>query len=183
MSKFRKFARLTSTYSMTPSEQILWQRIKRFEIDDPSSEFTFTDRLARENGWSLGYAIRAVYEYKKFIFLVCTTAHPLTPSDAVDQVWHLHLLYTDSYWIEWCRRTLERDIKHGPTKGGKAEKEKFHDCYALTQQRYRALFETEPPPDIWPSSAVRFGEINFVRVNTHRHWIIPKPKFIKKWKF
>ena len=129
MSKFRKFARLTSTYSMTPSEQILWQRIKRFEIDDPSSEFTFTNRLARENGWSLGYAIRAVYEYKKFIFLVCTTAHPLTPSDAVDQVWHLHLLYTDSYWIDWCQRTLEQEIKHGPTKGGKAEKEKFHDCW------------------------------------------------------
>jgi len=83
---------------MTPTQQPdLWNRIRRFELDDPAAAFSFTDRLARENGWPLEYALRATLEYRKFMFLLCLTEHPLTPSDQVDPVWHLHLLYTRSY--------------------------------------------------------------------------------------
>lgn len=161
---------------MTEREQLLWSRICEFEIDDPDSDFTFSDRLARENDWPLEYALRTVYEYKKFMFLICTTDHPLTPSDQVDQVWHLHLIYTQSYWFDWCRDTLGRDVHHGPTKGGQSEKDKFKDWYAETKKRYETLFDETPPEDIWPSSEKRFGEIRFTRVNRHRNWIIPKLK-------
>lgn len=157
--------------------------IKHFEIDDPSSDFPFSQRLARENLWSYEYALRAILEYKKFIFLICISPHPLTPSDQIDQVWHLHLIYTESYWIEFCQKTLNRNINHGPTKGGNNEKAKFNDWYSKTKDLYHEKFNTPPPFDLWPSSQIRFGEINFARINLHRNWILPKPKFFKRWKF
>ncbi len=150
-------------------------------MDDPESEFSFTERLARENSWSLSYATRVVLEYKKFIFLVCVAKHPLTPSDQVDQVWHLHLIYTESYWSDLCADTLGRKIHHGPTKGGKQEKEKYYNWYEETKKLYGEIFETIPPSDIWPSSKIRFGELNFTRVNLHRNWVIPK--FFNQWKY
>ncbi|WP_165824111.1 hypothetical protein [Pseudochryseolinea flava] len=45
-------------------QQALWFKIKDFELDDPESAYTFSDRLAHENGWSLQYALRAIDEYK-----------------------------------------------------------------------------------------------------------------------
>ncbi len=102
---------------MTAQQQRLWQQIRDFGLDDPGAAFTFSERLARENGWSLTYSLRAVAEYKKFMFLLCTLPHPLTPSEPVDQVWHLHLIYTQSYWIDFCERTLGRLIHHHPTQG------------------------------------------------------------------
>ena len=48
----------------------LWNDIKTFELDEPEISLSFTDRLARENGWTIEYSIRAILEYKKFIFLL-----------------------------------------------------------------------------------------------------------------
>lgn len=164
--------------------QPLWERIQQFEMDDVDSDFSFTDRLARENDWTLEYAIRTVYEYKKFIMLILISGHPMTPSDQIDQVWHLHLLYTQSYWNDWCKDTLKFNIHHGPTKGGQTEKDKYKDLYAHTKKVYEQVFQTRPPEEIWPIHEIRFGQINFTRVNRHKNWIIPKLKvgqFV--WKF
>ena len=167
---------------MRTDAQELWKRIKEFEIGDPNAEFSFADRLARENSWTLGYSLRVILEYKKFMFLICVADHPLTPSDQVDQVWHLHLIYTDSYWREFCGNVLGKNVQHGPTKGGVSEKSKFNDWYKATKELYKSIFETNPPADIWPGSEVRFGQIRFARVNLHTHWVIPKPGFLLKWK-
>lgn len=167
---------------MNKDELILWENIKDFSIDDPESEFSFTDRLARENSWSHEFSIRSILEYKRFIFLICISEHPLTPSDQVDQVWHLHLIYTQSYWEDFCGKVLKRKIQHGPTKGGISEKDKFNNYYEQTKELYKRKFDKEPPNDIWPDSSIRFSEINFTRINRHRNWVIPKPTFIKKWK-
>lgn len=166
---------------MTPSESILWEKIHHFELDDVNSAFTFSDRLARENGWDHHYALRCIEEYKRFIYLLMIASHPLTPSDQVDQVWHLHLLYTHSYWEDFCEKTLGQKIHHGPTKGGDGEKEKFNDWYEKTLNLYKIEFGHDVPSDIWPGAGTRFGEINFTRVNRHRYWLVPKWK-IWKWR-
>jgi hypothetical protein len=163
---------------MTEEESILWSKIKAFEFDNPGSELSFTDRLARENGWTMEYSLRAVAEYKKFMFLICVAKHPLTPSDQIDQVWHLHLLYTQLYWDDFCRDTLNRPIHHGPTKGGKAEGEKFTNWYEKTKEVYERYFNVKPPLDLWPDSKTRFSDINFVRVNKNKNWIIKKPGWL-----
>jgi hypothetical protein len=110
---------------MTEERLKSWKKIKNFEIDNDEISLSFTERLSRENGWTIEYCIRCIEEYKKFMFLMTIANHPLTPSDQIDQVWHLHLLYTESYWIDFCENTIGRKIHHGPTKGGENEKNKF----------------------------------------------------------
>lgn len=165
---------------MTEAQEILWKKIKEFEIDEPLSALTFTERLTRENGWSIQFTLRTVEEYKKFMFLICLAEHPLTPSDQIDQVWHLHLLYTQSYWNDFCKNTLNRNIHHGPTKGGVDENTKYTNWYEKTKELYQTIFESVPPEDIWEPSHIRFRENNFQRVNLNQNWIIKKPSIFKK---
>lgn len=164
---------------MTSIESELWKKIEEFELDDPESSFSFSDRLSRENNWSLEYSLRAILEYKKFIFLICTSSKPLTPSDEIDQVWHLHLLYTESYWIDLCEDTIDRKIHHGPTRGI-SEQSRFFDQYQYTLDFYTQLFNEKPPIDIWPEPETRFHSVHFTRVNRHKNWVIPKFNFRKK---
>lgn len=165
---------------MSPEQEELWQRMKAYALDDPGSSMTFTDRLCRENDWSISYGVRAVLEYKRFMFLACASGHPCTPSDEVDQVWHLHLLYTQSYWKEWCAKVMGKEIHHGPTKGGGEEREKYEDWYQRTKQSYLTFFGKEPPADLWPDPESRMRFIHFTRVNRHKQWVLPKPKWL--WK-
>ena len=67
----------------------LYQRLQGFSLVEPDSQLSFSQRLARDNGWSLSYAQRAIAEYKKFAFLSVVAGHPVTPSDQIDRVWHL----------------------------------------------------------------------------------------------
>ncbi|WP_242604847.1 glycine-rich domain-containing protein [Flavobacterium subsaxonicum] len=161
---------------MTPQQQKLWHKIQAFELDDPTSAMTFTDRLARENNWDTQYAVAAVTEYKKFMLLLCITSHPLTPSDQVDQVWHLHLLYTQLYWTDFCQNILGRQIHHGPTKGGSNETTKYTNWYNKTLSLYKDIFGVDAPKSIWPDDKIRFNGANFKRVNTNDYWIIKKPR-------
>ena len=94
----------------------LYQRICDYSPDDLESAFTFTQRLARDNGWELKYARRVVEEYKRFMLLAVAAGHPVTPSEQIDQAWHLHLIYTRSYWDDFCGQVLGTPIHHGPTK-------------------------------------------------------------------
>ena len=160
---------------MNDEQLKFWNEIKNFELDEPEISFSFTDRLARENGWTIEYSIRVILEYKKFIFLLTITTYPLTPSDQVDQVWHLHLVYTQSYWEDFCENILKRKIHHGPTKGGETEKDKYTNWYEKTKELYLRTFKTEFPVDIWPTSKIRFNEVEFERVNLKKNWIIKKP--------
>lgn len=150
------------------------RRIEAFEIDELDSRFTFTQRLARENGWSQRYAARVVTEYKRFVFLAVEAGHIVSPSDEVDQAWHLHLTYTRSYWDRLCGDVLQRPLHHNPTKGGDAEAIKFRALYEQTLESYRRCFDEMPPADIWPDVATRFAPDQHQRVDTARHWIVPK---------
>jgi hypothetical protein len=159
---------------MNEQELKHWKTIREFELDDHSSALTFSDRLAKENGWSREYALRAIEEYKKFMFLICATNQSLTPSDEVDQVWHLHLLYTHSYWKEFCTLVLKREVHHGPTKGGIQERDKFTNWYSETLHHYLTKFNCHAPPDIWPPNERNFPARDFRRIDLKRNWIIKK---------
>jgi uncharacterized protein (TIGR04222 family) len=160
----------------------LWQRLVALDLDGPAA-LSFSRRLARDNGWPQPFAQRVVLEYKKFVYLAATCGHPVTPSDEVDQAWHLHLVYTRSYWDELCGQVLGFALHHGPTRGGPAEGHKFQDWYAATRRSYEAAFGEAPPLDIWPPAAVRFGEApHFRRVNMRGKWLLPKPR-LPRWRW
>lgn len=162
---------------MEPNELELWQKIESFELDEPGVAFKFSDRLARENGWTKAYAKRVIEEYKKFIFLCCISEQGITPSDPVDQAWHLHLTFTRSYWTDLCKNTLNREIHHNPTKGGKLEAVKFNSFYTSSHKLYADKFGMQPPADVWQDNHTRFSDINFRRVNIGRYWLVKKPRF------
>ncbi|MCA9127749.1 MAG: TIGR04222 domain-containing membrane protein [Planctomycetales bacterium] len=159
-------------------DNVLWNKLEEFQLDRPQSGLTFTERLARENGWTLRFARRVAMEYKRFLYLAMKCQHVVCPSDAVDQVWHMHLTYTRSYWEELCTKVLKRPLHHGPTQGGSHEHEKYFRLYEKTLDSYSAHFGEAAPNDIWPAATQRFGsDLNFVRVNSHANFIIPKPSW------
>lgn len=142
-----------------------WDRLQALEMPSTGASFPFADRLARDNGWTQDFAVRAIEEYRKFCFLATHAGHPVTPSDQVDQVWHLHLLYSQHYWEALCGEALGTPLHHGPTRGGLAEVRKFNDWYQRTLDSYRRYFG-EPPPELWPDAAERFDRRHlYVRID------------------
>lgn len=114
------------------------------------------------------------------MFLAVVAGHTVSPSVEVDQAWHLHLVYMQSYWREFCGEVLQQPVHHGPTKGGQQEQDKFVDLYERTKQSYQAFFGESPPQDIWPSSKIRFDTANGSKwISSKNYWIIRKPNFSK----
>lgn len=133
----------------------MWHALSSYAVGPEKADLTFTARLARENGWTEAYAERVFDEYRRFCFLAATSETELTPSDAVDQAWHLHLTYTRDYWGRYCPEVLGHPLHHGPTAGGGSERSRFFDQYARTLHRYEQVFGAPPPGDIWPDAARR----------------------------
>jgi uncharacterized protein (TIGR04222 family) len=160
----------------------LWEQIRDFRIDPPDAALTFAARLARENGWSLAFANRVVDEYKRFVFLTMVAGHEVTPSDEVDEAWHLHLTYTKSYWDGLCRDVLKRPLHHLPTKGGTAEHSRHVQQYERTLVTYAKWYGHAPPDDVWPPAEFRFAKnAKHVRVDRRSAWIITKPRWLRRW--
>jgi uncharacterized protein (TIGR04222 family) len=164
-----------------PRHEALWRRIVAHRFDDPAARLTFTRRLARENGWTICRAIRVVDEYRRFAFLAVTAGHPVTPSEDVDQAWHLHLAHTRDYWGSWCGQVLGVQLHHGPTRGGDAEAHRYDHQYRRTLVTYSVVFDAAVPDDIWPTAERRFGaDLAWQRVNVERNWVIPKPVWLPR---
>lgn len=162
---------------MTSNELALWNRIDAFAIDAPEASFPFSARLAREQGWSDDFTRRVIAEYKRFCFLAVTAGHPISPSEIVDEAWHLHMIYTENYWKEFCPHALGKPFHHWPTEGGPQERAKFDDWYARTLESYEKFFGEKPPRDIWtPAGTPSLPKGRIVHVDTASHWDFKKPR-------
>jgi LPXTG-motif cell wall-anchored protein len=131
-------------------QQDLWLALAAMRIEPEGAALSFEARLAREEGWTAKKTVRVMREYRRFLYLAAAGNRPVTPSDAVDAAWHLHLTYTRHYWGELCGRILGRALHHEPTEGGVAEAAHFRGQYRATLEAYRAAFGEAPPADIWP---------------------------------
>lgn len=69
----------------------------------------------------------------------------MTPSEEVDQAWHLHLVYSFSYWKDMGGEILGRELHHLPTEGGLAQAGKFVRQHEETLGSYEKLFGESPP--------------------------------------
>ncbi|AHE56657.1 glycine-rich domain-containing protein [Sphingomonas sanxanigenens] len=159
---------------MIDDRRRMLEGLDAMQIEPEGAPLRFADRLARENGWSGAFAAQVMTEYRRFLFLAATADHAVTPSDAVDQAWHLHLAYSRHYWDELCGRILGRPLHHGPTAGGDHEDRRYRDQYQATLDAYRTAFGAAPPPDIWPPVDERFRPARFERVDRSRHWLLPR---------
>lgn len=153
----------------------LWEKLKNFRVSQGEEQLTFVGRLARENGWGVPYAEQVYQEYLRFLYLAAVAGHPVTPSQDVDEAWHLHLCYSRSYWNDLCGAILKRELHHGPTKGGNAERSRFREQYQATLDSYRMHIGEDPPRNIWPDVKARFHPCNdHVRVNRNHSFVVPK---------
>jgi hypothetical protein len=178
---------MTTTYlpqnKIEPTDE-LWIKLKDFSVESKNDlatiKFSFLERLAKENNWSIVYAIKVFDEYKKFLYLTIKSGHEVTPSDQVDQVWHLHLTYTHSYWDNLCKNILDCPLHHNPTKGGIVESTKYTNTYTETLKSYKTIFGHNPPANVWPETEKRMNNYkNLKRLNAIKYFILPKlPVFV-----
>jgi hypothetical protein len=139
----------------------LWRRLQGHSFEEGKG-LSFAQRLARERRWTVGFARGAIGEYRKFCFLAVTAGEACTPSVEVDEVWHLHLIYSRDYWDVWCGQVLGIKLHHDPTPGGKAAAAAYREQYARTLLAYELVFGP-PPAAYWPAGHVRFGRLGWWR--------------------
>ena len=126
----------------------LWQRIAAFPLDDPNSAHPFSKKLMTEQRWSENDTLRVIAEYKKFIYLAIVEPNGASPSKDVDDVWHLHITYTEGY-AQFCQATAGRFLHHHPSKGGETEHLRHKTWATDTLQNYYKHFGYAPPKDVW----------------------------------
>jgi hypothetical protein len=161
---------------MTPAEIDLYDRINKFPLDLPGVAMPFSVKLAWEYRWEQTYTIRAIQEYKKFIFLAMVADHIVSPSTIVDRVWHHHLLFTHSYWDDLCGKVLNKSLHHTLGFGGKDEALKHYHLYERTLETYRKYFGT-PPDDIWDYPPMRSKYPSYQWIDVDRYWLMPDPRY------
>ncbi|KIC61785.1 glycine-rich domain-containing protein [Chryseobacterium taiwanense] len=143
----------------------LWNRIQKFSIDDPIADFPFSKKLAKEENWTLDFTNKAIEEYKKFVYLCCILPKGASPSTIVDKVWHMHLMYTQNYWEEFCPNILQQELHHHPSSGGFIEKVKHENWFEDTLKNYEDTFQQKPPEEIWKPDEIkkrRFRKLKFL---------------------
>jgi len=122
--------------------------MQMFGGSDPSTR-AFASKLTRKLGWKTGFALRAINEYKKYVYLGVISTKNVTPSKVIDQVWHEHQLFTKAY-REFCKETIAKDFDHTPELVPIPEQTLlFNQQYLDTVALYRTEFNMEPPADVW----------------------------------
>ena len=126
----------------------LWAALSDMQIDLAGAG-RFESVLAERQGWTAGFAERVTEEYRRFLYLAATARSEVTPSQAVDEAWHLHLA-SPHYEEGLCRQILESPIEHRPGTGEPEEEERYNRQYEETLALYEQVFAEPPPSDIWP---------------------------------
>ena len=134
-----------------PDYSALRDALSHMRIESPEG-IPFEAALARENGWSPAFAERVADEYCGFLYLAATAGFEVTPSQAVDQAWHLHLSWPH-YRDVLCARIVGRPIEHRPGTGEPDEEDRYRGQYERTLALYEETFGKPPPDDIWPRPA------------------------------
>jgi hypothetical protein len=109
----------------------------------------FADKLCRKLNWEREFALRAIWEYKKFVYLGVVSDFSVTPSKIIDQVWHEHILFSNGYRL-FCDEIIEYTFDHHPELVPMdAQSEAFQTQYYLTLELYKTEFGAFPPEEIW----------------------------------
>jgi len=125
----------------------LLQRIEAFGFNERGDPLGFESRLADDQGWTLGYALAVVEEYRRFLVLTQVTGRAASPSPDVDEAWHLHLTRT-AHYEAFCNALFGRFLHHAPARPG--ERSRHDEMYRQTLADYRQVFGATAPPVVWP---------------------------------
>ncbi|MVN86473.1 hypothetical protein GO986_06810 [Deinococcus sp. HMF7620] len=128
------------------STPLLWAALNAYEFPP-----ALLRRAAQDARWTPAFTARAAQEYRRFLYLAAICSHPVTPSKAVDELWHTHLLFTRDYW-ERLTPLLPRPLHHEPGDGQPSDAAHFRTQYEQTLDAYAQTFGELPPADLWPDA-------------------------------
>ena len=135
----------------------------------------FSDRIAKKSGWNDATVKAVIFEYRCFLLLSAVSAYPVTPPEAVDIVWHEHILHTRHYQ-EVLPEILGKRLHHDP--GNEGDRETHRRQYQRTWRLYRRIFGKEPTDLVWPRPQVRIKDVFRRREEKHQaedlssYWLI-----------
>lgn len=131
---------------------LLWQHIAANFGGINAFSKAFASKIARKHGWKKAFALKALEEYKKFVYLGIISKFQVTPSKIIDIVWHEHLLFTKGY-RQFCAEVIEYEFDHYPELVPVTEQtEQFSTQYLETLELYRTEFGIDPPAAIWATT-------------------------------
>jgi hypothetical protein len=140
----------------------LWDEIaSKFGGQNPFTK-AFADKLSRKFNWKKNFALKAMWEYKKFVYMGVISDFSVTPSKVIDQVWHEHLLFSSGY-RKFCKEIIRYDFDHNPELVSVgSQTEAFQSQYFHTIELYKKEFGLEPPPEIWDTTKFK-GKIEKIK--------------------
>lgn len=129
----------------------LWQSLDNVALGSlDANRFPFASQFAQETGRSKNRCLGTIVEYRKFLYLAARASHKVTPSEAVDELWHLLLAHGLHYWTELCENMLCRPLHHGPATGKEGENARLLGQYRQKLASGVSSKFSRPP---------RFGEL------------------------
>jgi len=130
-------------------EPNVWNHIQEKFGGADASTRAFADKIARKTGWSNKFALAAIAEYKKFVYLGVVSDFAATPSKVIDKVWHQHILFSKAY-REFCTNVICYDFDHSPELIPMTDQTgTFNAQYIDTINLYKTEFRIDPPESIW----------------------------------
>jgi hypothetical protein len=126
-----------------------WDEIAaKFGGQNPFTK-AFIEKLSRKLNWDKAFTLKAIWEYKKFVYLGVISDFSVTPSKIIDQVWHEHILFSSGY-RKFCEEIIQMDFDHNPDLGNMNNQvDKYKSQYFQTINLYKNEFGFEPPEEIW----------------------------------
>jgi hypothetical protein len=140
---------------MPVSDPILWDKVATWPLphrretdkdaEPPRTCASFEDCLRKKGDWTDESARRITEGYRRFLYLKALSGEPITPSQAIDMAWHLHLSFPADY-AALCK-ALGRDVPHLTGLSPDEQAQAYDRGLAL----YAAEFDRAPHVDLWPS--------------------------------
>lgn len=124
----------------------LWQTVENYKL--PFGEEYVQYKLK----WQRAYCNLALSEYRRFAFLALISDSEITPSEAIDEVWHLHILHTQDY--SQFGAACQHFLHHWP--GMPTNRPQFNKQYEMTREMYRVVFGYDAPQAFWPLQKTSF---------------------------
>ena len=152
LNKKELWCRLRSYHFDHLVPTVLWQHIAANFGGPNAFSKAFASKIARKHEWKKSFALKAIEEYKKFVYLGIISKFQVTPSKIIDIVWHEHLLFTKGY-RQFCAEVIEYEFDHYPELVPLTEQtEQFNTQYLQTLELYKTEFGIAPPAAIWETT-------------------------------
>jgi len=127
----------------------IWQQLSELFDGHDASVKAFASKIARKHKWHNRFALGAIGEYKKFVYLGIISDFQVTPSKVIDTVWHEHVLFSKAY-REFCEEVIQYPFDHHPElMPNEAMTGIFYAQYLDTIELYKKEFGIDPPEQVW----------------------------------